>query len=181
LRSKHAASTTIAGNLWPTLQRFRITPVIAKEIVRNVMEITHWQDIALLVCWILPLAKFTFEGFRQKREVGCQRVCTSKPLACRLVSQVEGGLVRVRCLTSLSVSPHAGLSVPISLAFPRRTQVGLHRLGTARFWCANASLYKFRWTGRHGAGGNIDRILGSRLVSFADTVRLAFSVNGHGH
>jgi hypothetical protein len=71
MRSKHAASTTIAGNLWPTLQRFKITSVIAKEIVRNVMEITHWQDIALLSLLAFgsfPLAKFTFDRLPEEKK-----------------------------------------------------------------------------------------------------------------
>jgi hypothetical protein len=71
MRSKHAASTTIAGNLWPTLQRFKITSAIAKEIVRNVMEITQWQDIALLSILAFgsfPLAKFTFDRLPEEKK-----------------------------------------------------------------------------------------------------------------
>jgi hypothetical protein len=77
LRSKHAASTTIAGNLWPTLQRFKITSVIAKEIVKNVLEITHWQDIALLSILAFgsfPLAKFTFDRLPEEKTKGLKRV-----------------------------------------------------------------------------------------------------------
>jgi hypothetical protein len=71
IRTKHAASTTIAGNLWPTLQRFKITSVIAKEIVRNVLEITHWQDIALLSILAFgsfPLAMFTFNRLPEEKK-----------------------------------------------------------------------------------------------------------------
>jgi hypothetical protein len=45
--------------------------VIAKEIVRNVMEITLWQDIALLSVLAFgsfPLAKFTFDRLPEERK-----------------------------------------------------------------------------------------------------------------
>jgi hypothetical protein len=44
--------------------------VIAKEILRSVMEITHWQDIALLSLLAFgsfPLAKFTFDQLPEEK------------------------------------------------------------------------------------------------------------------
>jgi hypothetical protein len=81
MRSRHAASTTIAGNLWPTLQKFKITSAIAKEIIMNVMEITQWQDIALLSLLAFgsfPLAKFTFDRWLPEDKKGLgERTCIS--------------------------------------------------------------------------------------------------------
>jgi hypothetical protein len=110
LRSKHAASTTIAGNLWPTLQRFKITSVIAKEIVKNVMEITHWQDIALLSLLAFgsfPLAKFTFDRIPediQKKGAKVQSMYQHKRFGVSaLVSQIGKLALSVYAVDVISV------------------------------------------------------------------------------
>jgi hypothetical protein len=45
--------------------------VIVKELVRNVMEITHWQDIALLSLLAFGSflrAKFTFDRLLEEKK-----------------------------------------------------------------------------------------------------------------
>jgi hypothetical protein len=55
-----------------TLQSLKITPVIAKESGRSVMEITRWQDVALLLSLLafgsFPLVKFTFDRLPEEKK-----------------------------------------------------------------------------------------------------------------
>lgn len=107
LRSKHAATTTIAGNLWPTLQRFKITSVIAKEIVKNVLEITHWQDIALLslvAFGSFPLAKFTFDRLPEEKKGSIGQMYQHKRFGVSaLVSQIGKLALSVYAVDVISV------------------------------------------------------------------------------
>jgi hypothetical protein len=107
LKSKYAASTTIAGNLWPTIKRFKITAALGKEIVRNVMEITHWQDIALLSLLAFgsfPLAKFTFKKKLPEDKKGLGGIYQLKRFgASALVSQIGTLALSVYAVDVISV------------------------------------------------------------------------------
>lgn len=61
--TKHAVTTTFAGKLWPILKRFLLAPTKATDIARNVIAITHWQDIVLLLAIAyatLPITKLSW-------------------------------------------------------------------------------------------------------------------------
>jgi hypothetical protein len=68
---RHRVATTLAGNLWPSIRKFRITPTVAKEIAFAVREITDWQDIlllSLLAFGASPLAKLTFDRLPEEKK-----------------------------------------------------------------------------------------------------------------
>lgn len=63
-----AVSTSLAGRLWPAIQKFRIGPDKFKQIIANVVEITQWQDLVLLGVFAfgsLPVVRYSIE--RMKR------------------------------------------------------------------------------------------------------------------
>jgi hypothetical protein len=107
MKSKYAASTTIAGNLWPTIKRFKITAALGKEIVRNVMEITHWQDIALLSLLAFgsfPLAKFSFRKKASEDKKGLGGIYQLKRFGVSaLVSQIGTLALSVYAVDVISV------------------------------------------------------------------------------
>lgn len=62
---------TIAGNIWPAIQKFRIGPEKAKSIASNVASITDWKDLVVLFVVAFasgPFAKYTFERWRKRSE-----------------------------------------------------------------------------------------------------------------
>lgn len=68
-----AVTTTFAGKIWPVLRKFQIGPAKATAMVRNVLSMTHWQDLAVLLALAygsIPLAKYTYERLpEEKRSV----------------------------------------------------------------------------------------------------------------
>jgi hypothetical protein len=67
---KFAHKTTLAGRILPLLKKFLIGPQMARTIVHNVVEITHWVDLVLLGAFAFgatPLAKITYERFGEEK------------------------------------------------------------------------------------------------------------------
>jgi hypothetical protein len=136
MKSRHAASTTIAGNVWPTIRRFRITSAIAKEIVRNVMEITHWQEIALLSLLAFgsfPLAKFTYNMLPEEKKGSVVGIVST------LVSQIGRLALSVYAVDVLSVVlTTLGFTFPqkfgISAAYAKLAYTGWALHWTRKTW-----------------------------------------------
>lgn len=60
--ASNTARVTLAGVIWTAIEKFRIGPEKAKQVVTNLVEITQWQDLVLLgflAFLISPLAKGT--------------------------------------------------------------------------------------------------------------------------
>jgi hypothetical protein len=67
---KVAHKTTLAGNILPVLKKCLIGPTMARTIVHNVVEITHWVDLVLLGALAFgasPLAKITYDRFGEEK------------------------------------------------------------------------------------------------------------------
>eukprot|EP00550_Attheya_septentrionalis_P008918 CAMPEP_0198288990 /NCGR_PEP_ID=MMETSP1449-20131203/7327_1 /TAXON_ID=420275 /ORGANISM="Attheya septentrionalis, Strain CCMP2084" /LENGTH=455 /DNA_ID=CAMNT_0043987243 /DNA_START=159 /DNA_END=1523 /DNA_ORIENTATION=+ len=66
--TKKTRAVTLAGNIWPAVQKFKIGPTKAKEIVRAIIAVTHREDVLLFFFFAFlgrPLAKFIFERSEQ--------------------------------------------------------------------------------------------------------------------
>lgn len=63
-RKRSAGGTSIAGRLWPAIQKFQLTKAKGKDIVNNVMEVTQWQDLVLLGALAfasMPIAYWSYQ------------------------------------------------------------------------------------------------------------------------
>lgn len=62
---------TVAGSIWPIIQKFRMGPAKFKEIVQNVAAITDWKDVLFLSIGAFaatPAAKFYYNQLGREDE-----------------------------------------------------------------------------------------------------------------
>jgi hypothetical protein len=65
----NAHHVTLAGSLWPTLQKLQIGPQKLKAIWTNIVHITDWKGLAvlaLLAFGITPVAKYMYHRMNQR-------------------------------------------------------------------------------------------------------------------
>ena len=111
VRSSTTQVTTIAGNIWPTIQKFKIGPEKANRIVTCILAVTDWRDLVLLCFFGFaagPLAKYSLSRWRantdEEEEVVEVPYHVSKRLkVARFVTEISRLALTVYAVDVLSV------------------------------------------------------------------------------
>jgi small-conductance mechanosensitive channel len=129
----NAHHVTLAGSLWPTLQKLHIGPQKLKAIWTNVVHITDWKGLAvltLLAFGITPVAKYMYHRMNQRY---LQQLRLQEEEASREMNGEIGGADDRSFFLSTAEDDDDAMAAQLGAKSGMRSMRQMKRFGTVAF------------------------------------------------